>query len=57
LICELSFVSKILSVRLNRKRMMVILEEKVHIYDITNLKILHTIDTPSNPKGMRALVL
>lgn len=30
---------------------MVLLQEKVHLYDITNMKELHTIDTPSNPKG------
>jgi len=50
-ICELNFVTPILSVKLNKKRMVVVLETKIHIYDISTMKILHTIDTKQNPKG------
>ena len=50
-ISQLSFLSRILAVRLNRKRLMVVLEEKVHIYDLTTMKELHSIDTPPNVKG------
>ncbi|KAJ3205567.1 autophagy protein [Entophlyctis luteolus] len=54
-ICELSFVSSILSVRLNRKRLVVVLEEHIYIYDIANMKLLHTIDTAPNPHALCAL--
>lgn len=30
------------------------METKIHIYDINNMKILHTIDTVPNPKGLCA---
>jgi len=53
-ICELNFITPILSVKLNKKRVAVILETKIHIYDINNLKILHSIDTVPNPKGLCA---
>lgn len=46
-ICELSFVTSILSVRLNRKRLVVLLENHLHVYDISNMKILHSIDIVS----------
>ncbi|KAL6050477.1 autophagy protein [Balamuthia mandrillaris] len=54
-ICDLNFVSSILSVKLNRKRMVVVMETKVHIYDIATLKILHTLDVNPNPEGLVAL--
>eukprot|EP01116_Phalansterium_solitarium_P024538 TRINITY_DN9013_c0_g3_i2.p1 TRINITY_DN9013_c0_g3~~TRINITY_DN9013_c0_g3_i2.p1 ORF type:complete len:358 (+),score=128.19 TRINITY_DN9013_c0_g3_i2:216-1289(+) len=53
-ICELNFVTPVLAVKLNRKRMVVVMETKIHIYDIGTIKILHTIDTPPNPKGLVA---
>ena len=31
---------------------MVVLEEHIHVYDISNMKILHTIDTSPNPNGL-----
>ncbi|KJE95663.1 WD repeat domain phosphoinositide-interacting protein 2 [Capsaspora owczarzaki ATCC 30864] len=54
-ICELNFVNKILAVKMNRKRLVVVLEDRIHIYDITNMKILHTVDTAANPRGICAL--
>jgi len=54
-ICELNFITPILSVKLNKKRIAVVLETKIHIYDINNMKILHIIDTVPNPKGLVAL--
>lgn len=53
-ICELNFVTAILSVKLNKKRMAVVMETKIHIYDISTMKILHTIDTFPNAKGVCA---
>jgi len=54
-ICELNFVTPILGVRMNKKRLVVVMETKIHIYDISTMKILHTIDTKPNPKGLCAL--
>ena len=56
-ICELNFSSAILAVKLNRKRLVVVLEEKIHIYDISNMKTLHTIDTVPNAKGTLVTML
>jgi hypothetical protein len=50
-ICELTFVTAILAVKLNRKRLVVVLEEHIYIYDIGNMKLLNTIDTSPNPNG------
>ncbi|KAJ3196440.1 autophagy protein [Irineochytrium annulatum] len=54
-ICELTFVTAILAVKLNRKRLIVVLEEHIYIYDISNMKLLHTIDTSPNPNAIIAL--
>ncbi|KAJ1551260.1 autophagy protein, partial [Cladochytrium tenue] len=54
-ICELTFVTAILAVKLNRKRLIVVLEEHVYIYDIGNMKLLHTIDTSPNPNALCVL--
>lgn len=51
---ELNFLTSILAVRMNKKRLIVILQEKTFIYDINSLKILDTIDTVPNPKGLCA---
>lgn len=51
-ICELNFVTSILSVKLNRMRLIIVLLDHIHIYDISNMKILHTIDTAPNPSGL-----
>lgn len=50
-ICELTFPTKILSVKLNRKRLVVVLEEQIYVYDISNMNLLHTIETSPNPNG------
>jgi autophagy-related protein 18 len=50
-ICELTFPTSILAVKLNRRRLVVILEEQIYIYDISNMKLLNTIETSQNPNG------
>lgn len=55
IVFEQSFVSKILSICLNRKRLIVILEEKLHIFEVSTMKLLHVIDTPINSKGIISL--
>ncbi|KAG6040192.1 autophagy protein [Claviceps citrina] len=54
-ICELTFPSAVLAVRLNRKRLAVILEEEIYLYDISNMTLLYTIPTSPNPSAICAL--
>lgn len=54
-ICELNFHTSILLVKMNYKRLIVVLEEQIFIYDIRNMKLLHTIDTIPNPTAIAAL--
>ncbi|XP_073945716.1 autophagy-related 18a isoform X3 [Choristoneura fumiferana] len=55
-ICNYSYSNTILAVKLNRSRLVVCLEESLHIHNIRDMKILHTIrDTPPNPRGLCAL--
>ena len=51
-ICELTFPTTVLAVRMNRKRLVVILEDQIYLYDISNMKRLYTIETSPNPNGM-----
>lgn len=50
-ICELTFPTTILAVKLNRRRLVVVLEERIYLYDISNMKLLHEIETSPNPQG------
>jgi len=36
---------------MNRKRLVVVLEEKISIYDLHTMTIVHTIETIPNPNG------
>ncbi|KAI9014398.1 WD40-repeat-containing domain protein [Phycomyces nitens] len=54
-ICELTFPTSILSIKMNRRRLIVVLEEQIFVYDISNMKLLHTIDTSPNPAAICAL--
>ncbi|XP_057415592.1 autophagy-related protein 18b isoform X2 [Lotus japonicus] len=51
---ELNFLTSILAVRMNRKRLIVILQDKAYVYDLNSLTILDTIDTVPNNKGLCA---
>ena len=51
-ICELTFPTTVLAVRMNRKRLVVILENQIYLYDISSMKLLYRIDTSPNPNGM-----
>ncbi|WVN86828.1 uncharacterized protein L203_102001 [Cryptococcus depauperatus CBS 7841] len=48
-ICELIFPTSVLAVKMNRKRLIVVLENEIYIYDISTMKLLHTIETGPNP--------
>jgi len=50
-ICELIFPTSVLAVKMNRKRLIVVLESEIYIYDISTMKLLHTIETGPNPNG------
>ncbi|KAK7843263.1 autophagy-related protein 18a [Quercus suber] len=52
---ELSFRSNVRSVRLRRDRIVVVLEQKVYVYNFADLKLLHQIETIANPKGLCAV--
>ncbi|RMZ90295.1 hypothetical protein DV736_g2483, partial [Chaetothyriales sp. CBS 134916] len=54
-ICELTFPTSILAVRLNRKRLVVVLEDQIYLYDIQTMKLLYTIETSPNPVPICAL--
>ncbi|PIN26991.1 putative WD40 repeat protein [Handroanthus impetiginosus] len=49
---ELLYRSEVKSVRLRRDRIVVVLLQKIYVYDIADLKLLHQIDTVANPKGL-----
>lgn len=51
-ICELTFPTAVLSVKLNRKRLVAVLIDQIYIYDISCMKLLHTIETSPNPKAL-----
>ena len=51
-ICELTFPTTVLAVRMNRKRLVVVLEDQIYLYDISNMKLLYTIETSPNPNGI-----
>ncbi|MBA0804311.1 hypothetical protein Gohar_003900, partial [Gossypium harknessii] len=54
-ISELSFRSEVRSVRLRRDRIIVVLEQKIFVYNFVDLKLLHQIETITNPKGLCAV--
>ncbi|KAM3598186.1 uncharacterized protein V6R79_014688 [Siganus canaliculatus] len=55
-ICNYSYPSNILSVKLNRQRLVVCLEESIYVHNIKDMKLLKTLlNTPSNPSGLCAL--
>ncbi|KAJ1789932.1 autophagy protein [Coemansia sp. RSA 2399] len=55
IICELTFPTTILAVKLNRRRLIAVLEEQIYVYDISNMKLLHTLETPPNPSAICAM--
>ncbi|PIA89029.1 Autophagy-related protein 18 [Cercospora beticola] len=54
-ICELTFHGMVVAVKMNRKRLVVLLEEVAFFYDISNMKMLHQQTTPLNPGGICAI--
>ncbi|XP_075034066.1 WD repeat domain phosphoinositide-interacting protein 1 isoform X1 [Mixophyes fleayi] len=55
-ICNYNYSGNILSIRLNRQRLVVCLEESIYIHNIKDMKLLRTLlDTPRNASGLCAL--
>ncbi|XP_073152857.1 autophagy-related protein 18a-like [Henckelia pumila] len=52
---ELSFRSEVRGVRLRRDRIVVVLEQKIFVYNFSDLKLLNQIETIANPKGLCAV--
>ncbi|EJS43895.1 atg18p [Saccharomyces arboricola H-6] len=55
IICEVTFPTSILSVKMNKSRLVVLLQEQIYIYNINTMRLLHTIETNSNPRGLMAM--
>ncbi|KAK9084201.1 hypothetical protein Scep_030672 [Stephania cephalantha] len=49
---ELSFRSEVRAVRLRRDRIIVVLDQKIYVYNFSDLKLIHQIETFANPKGL-----
>lgn len=53
---SLSYLNSILSVRMNRQRLLVCLEDSIYIHSLRDFSVMHVIrDTPPNPRGLMAL--
>ncbi|GMH30502.1 hypothetical protein Nepgr_032345 [Nepenthes gracilis] len=52
---EFSFRSEIRAVKLRRDRIVVVLEHKIYVFNFMDLKLLHQIETLSNPRGLCCL--
>jgi hypothetical protein len=54
-IADLEFRSDVRAVKLRRNRIVVVLENKVYVYDFADLQLLHQLETSPNVKGLCAL--
>lgn len=52
---ELSFRSEVKAVKLRRDRVVVVLQNKIYVYNFADLKLVDHIETIANPKGLCAL--
>ncbi|KAM7275324.1 hypothetical protein ACFE04_017190 [Oxalis oulophora] len=52
---EFSFRSDVRAVKLRRDRIVIVLECKIYIYNFMDLKLLHQIETTTNPRGLCCL--
>lgn len=52
---ELSFRSEVKQVKLRKDRVVVVLQNKIYVYNFADLKLIDHIETCNNPKGLCAL--
>ena len=58
MILQHTYPSAVLSVKMNRLRLIVCLEESLYIHNIRDMSILHTIrETPPNPRGVSRTIV
>lgn len=58
MILQHTYPSAVLSVKMNRLRLIVCLEESLYIHNIRDMSILHTIrETPPNPRGVSSIIM
>ncbi|XP_019058412.1 PREDICTED: autophagy-related protein 18e [Tarenaya hassleriana] len=50
--CELAFRSEVVSVKLQRDCIVVVLQHKIYVYSFNDLKVQRQIETIMNPKGL-----
>ena len=52
-VCDpLTFPEPVLGVRMNRERLLAILASKVHVFELASMRLLHSVDTSHNPRGL-----
>jgi len=51
-LCELNFKDTVLNVKMSKQRMVVVLPDNIHIFDLSDMTLLHRLDTPQNIKGI-----
>eukprot|EP01132_Coremiostelium_polycephalum_P002409 gene2409-2976_t len=54
-IAKLEFKSEVKAVKLRKDRIVVVLENKVYVYNFSDLQLVHQLETTSNPKGLCAV--
>ncbi|XP_074564175.1 autophagy-related protein 18a-like [Curcuma longa] len=52
---ELAFRSEVRAVRLRRDKIIVVLDNKIFVYNFADLQLMHQIETVPNPKGLCAV--
>jgi len=51
-ICRLAFETPVLAIKINSKRMVIVIESEIHIFQMPNAKFLTKITTGPNPRGL-----
>lgn len=51
-IAELSFRTDVKGVRLKADKIIVVVESKIYVYNFSDIKLLDSIETAKNPKGI-----
>jgi hypothetical protein len=52
---ELTFATPVLRILMNRTRLLVILEQSSHIFELSTMRMLTTLETVPNPRGLASL--